>query len=79
MSAQVHCRGPLLLLYCKLLSSRDKVGEMNIHHMVKPNQFLKRSRPYQSEWLGSKSLQVINAGEGMEKREASYTVGGNAN
>ena len=28
----------------------------------------------QSEWLLSKSLQTINAGEGMEKREPSYTV-----
>ena len=27
----------------------------------------------------SKSLQAINAGEGVEKRESSYTVGGNAN
>ena len=34
---------------------------------------------HQSEWLQSKSLQVINAGEGVEKREPSYTVGGNAN
>ena len=25
------------------------------------------------------SLQAINAGEGVEKREPSYTVGGNAN
>ena len=25
------------------------------------------------------SLQAINAGEGVEKRESSYTVGGNAN
>ena len=25
------------------------------------------------------SLQVINAGEGVEKRESSYTVGGKAN
>ena len=32
-----------------------------------------------SEWLPSKSLQTINAGEGVEKREPSYTVGGNAN
>ena len=29
--------------------------------------------------LPSKSLQTINAGEGVEKREPSYTVGGNAN
>ena len=33
----------------------------------------------QPEWLLSKSLQAINAGEGVEKRESSYTVGGNAN
>ena len=26
-----------------------------------------------------KSLQKINAGEGVDKREPSYTVGGNAN
>ena len=30
----------------------------------------------QSEWLQSKSLQAINAGEDVEKREPSYTVGG---
>ena len=29
--------------------------------------------------LRPKSLQAINAGEGVEKRESSYTVGGNAN
>ena len=33
----------------------------------------------QLEWLLSISLQAINAGEGVEKREPSYTVGGNAN
>ena len=32
-----------------------------------------------SEWLPSKILQTINAGEGVEKREPSYTVGGNEN
>ena len=34
---------------------------------------------YQSEWLTPKSLQITNAGEGVEKREPSYTVGGNIN
>ena len=34
---------------------------------------------HQSEWLPSKSLQTINAGEGVEKREPSCIVGGNAN
>ena len=38
-----------------------------------------RNHFIQSEWLLSKSLQAINAGEGVEKRETSYTVGGNAN
>ena len=37
-----------------------------------------RYHSHQSEWLLSKSLQTISAGEGVEKREPSYTVGGNA-
>ena len=40
---------------------------------------IKTTVRYQSGWLLSKSLQAINAGEGVEKREPSYTVGGNAN
>ena len=32
---------------------------------------------HQSEWPSSKNLQTKDAGEGMEKREPSYTVGGN--
>ena len=32
-----------------------------------------------SERPPSKGLQTINAGEGMEKRELSYTVGGKVN
>ena len=32
-----------------------------------------------SEWPSSKTLQTINAGEGVEKREHSCTVGGNVN
>ena len=34
---------------------------------------------HQSEWLSFKSLQITNAGEGVEKRESSNTVGGNVN
>ena len=33
-------------------------------------------KPHQSEWSSSKSLQVINGGEGGEKREPFYTAGG---
>ena len=36
-------------------------------------------RNLHSEWHLSKNLQTINAGEGAEKKEPSYTVGGNAN
>ena len=32
-----------------------------------------------SEWPSSKCLQIINAEEGVEKREPSYTVDGNVN
>ena len=39
---------------------------------------IKTTTSHQSEWLQSKNLQAINAGEGVEKREPSYTVGGNA-
>ena len=34
---------------------------------------------HQSEWASSKSLQVVNAGKGVEEREPLYLVGGNVN
>lgn len=34
---------------------------------------------YQSEWPSLKSLQRINVGEGVEKRQPSYTVRENTN
>ena len=43
------------------------------------NKHMKRCSTSLIIWLLSKSLQAINAGEGVEKREPSYTVGGNAN
>ena len=33
----------------------------------------------QSEWPSSKTLQIKNAGEGVDKTESSYTVGQNVN
>ena len=33
----------------------------------------------QLEWPSSEGLQVINAEDGVEKREPFYTVGGNVN
>ena len=32
-----------------------------------------------SDWLSSKRIQTINVGKDVEKREPSYTVGGNVN
>ena len=34
---------------------------------------------HQSEWPSSKSVQTINAGQGVEKRDCCRTVGGNVN
>ena len=34
---------------------------------------------HRSKWPSSKSLQTMKAGEGVEKKEPSYTVGGNVN
>jgi len=31
-----------------------------------------------SKWPPSKSLQTVNSGEGVEEREPSYIIGGNA-
>ena len=50
------------------------------HYQRNANQNLSEVPLHASQnGLLSKSLQVINAGEGVEKREPSYTVGGNAN
>ena len=48
------------------------IGEMQIRTTVSITL-------HQSEWPSSKNLQTINAGEIVEKRESSCTVGGNAN
>ena len=34
---------------------------------------------HRSEWPSSKNLQTKNAGEGVEKKEPSFTAGGNIN
>ena len=43
---------------------------------TKPQQSI---TSHQSEQPSSKSLQIINAGESVEKKEPSYTAGGNVN
>ena len=52
---------------------------LNITHYQRNANQNHNEVPLQSEWLQSKSLEAINAGEGVEKREPSYTAGENAN
>ena len=35
--------------------------------------------PIRTAIIKKKNLQIVNAGEGVEKRKPSYTVGGNVN
>ena len=52
---------------------------MNIGVHVSPSILVSSvCMPSSGTTLQSKNLQAINAGEGVEKREPSYTVGGNA-
>ena len=49
------------------------------HYQRNANQNHNEVQPHAGQNGCFKNLQPINAGEGVEKREASYTVGGNAN
>ena len=40
---------------------------------------IKSITSYPSEWPSSKILYIINAGEGMQKKQPSYIVGRNVN
>ena len=50
-----------------------------VYYYRNANQKCNAVSPYIGLWSSSKNLQTINAGEGVEKREPSYTVGGNVN
>jgi len=49
------------------------------HYQRNANQNHKEVSSHAGQNGCHQSLQTINAGEGAEKREPSYTVGGNAN
>ena len=64
--------GELKSLLMKVKEESEKVGlKLNIQ---KTKIMAKRS-----EWQSSKCLQIVNAGEGVEKREPSCTVSENVN
>ena len=53
-------------VHCKGVGHRSTSNPASWHHIIPPN-------------LKSKNKKIINAGQGVEKRECSYTVGGNVN
>ena len=67
------------------LQRRQTDGQKPHEKMLNISNYQKNAKqnynevpPHRSEWPSSKGLQTINAGEGVEKRESSYTPGGNA-
>ena len=58
-------------------------GQTSEYHRPLPTVFRRQivgcEGPLRSEWPSSKNLETINAGEGVEKREPSCTLGGNVN
>ena len=52
---------------------------LNITHYQRNANQNHNEVPFHTSQNGGQCLQEINAGEGVEKRETSYTVGGNEN
>ena len=65
----VSLPSPLLKLYSSLIIREMQTNAFNTFGTTS----------HGSEWLSLKSLQIVNAGEDVEKREPSYTVGSNVN
>ena len=52
-------------------------NKVKFSQIKKKKQLQCSTTSHQSEWPSLKSLQITNDGEGVEKMEPSYTVGGN--
>ena len=65
--------------YTNGLQAHEKM--LNItNHQGNANQNHNEISPHNlSKWLSTKSLQITNTGENVEKRELLYTIGRNVN
>ena len=54
---------------CSTLLNREMQIKITMRYLIS----------HQSKWLPSKNPQTINAGQSVDRREPSYTVGGNIN
>ena len=68
----LHCWWQMANKHIKRCSTSLIIREMQIKTTMRYHLMLVRM-------AAIKSVQKVNAGEGVEKREPSYTVGGNAN
>ena len=69
----VHIHNGILLSHKRNTFESVLIRWMNLEPIIHSEVIIS----HWSEWPSSKSLQTINAGEGVEKREPSCTVGGN--
>ena len=69
--------GYSLCVYCSFVRLLDLETKLIIREMQIKTTMRYHFTPVRMAAI--QNLQAINAGEGVEKREPSYTVGGNAN
>ena len=59
--------------------AHEKIFNITSYQRSASQNYNEISMRYQSEQLSSKNPQTTNAGEGVERREPFYTVGGDVN
>ena len=58
---------------CKKKKNKHKINVINKNKKQKNKKLQCGMTSHRSEWPSSRSLQIINAGEGVEKRESLDT------